>query len=137
MQGGARGFTLVETLVAAVILFAVLASALLSFQNSILASSKAESQVRLISKVPALRAKIGRQLRNFEASSGEGRLGELDFTWVATVRVEGDALDVREAGEGGVGFGVARSFTLWDVRLVVSLGGTSRQYDFSELTWTN
>jgi type II secretory pathway pseudopilin PulG len=131
MLGGSRGFTLVETLVAAVILFAVLTSALLSFQNSVLASSKAESQVRLISAVPALRARIGRQLRNFEASSGEGNLGELNFSWVARVRLEGDALDVREAGEGGVGLSVARSFTLWDVGLVVSLGGSSKQYNFS------
>jgi type II secretory pathway pseudopilin PulG len=130
------GFTLVETLIASVILFSVLASAFLSFQNSILASSRAERRIELLSEVPSLRAQIGRQLRSLEVNSGQGMRGDIPFRWSASITLEGDARDPTEMGVGGEDFALVRSFQLWEVTLELGSGNAAKRFQFTELTWS-
>ena len=79
-----RGFTLLEVLIAATILFAVLAAATETYRNALLASSRAQGLVSMLTPLPLITSAIRNQLRsnpsrpatagrNFSASRTNGR----------------------------------------------------------------
>lgn len=128
------GFSLVETLVAATIMFSVLVSAFLAFQSSITASAKAETRIELLASVPRVRVFVTEAIRSDGALSGAGNAGDITFDWSATSVTQGLAVDLSAAGDGPSGF-LERKFNLWRVAVKLELKGSQRDFFFTEITW--
>ncbi len=130
------GFSLVETLVAAMILFAVLSSAFLAFQGSILASAKAQSRIELLASVPLIRIDISQRLRSTSNLSGRGVVGLFRYSWSATPRVVGSAFN-QSLGNAPSPSSEDREFILWDVVFQVESSDSQRKFTFVELAWSD
>jgi|GEM_PF-6679437 Tfp pilus assembly protein PilV len=130
------GFSLVETLVAAMILFAVLSTAFLAFQGSILSSAKAQSRIELLASVPLIRRDISQRLRSTSNLSGRGVVDLFRYSWTATPRVSGSAFNP-SLGESPTPSSEDREFVLWDVVFQVESAGSRREFAFIELAWSD
>lgn len=132
----ARGFTLVEVLIAATILFMVIAAAAEGYRGALVASRKAESTVRLLAPLPLITSAIRDALR---ASVRESVAGGSELLGV---RYEFEATTAR-FGAPPPRFDVDRGdfteypprFRLYDVRLKLSAGAAERTFSYQELAW--
>lgn len=131
-----KGFSLIEVLVAATIMFSVLVSAYLAFQSSIIASAKAQSRIELLAEIPRIRSNITEALRVQGLLQGRGALGQSIYVWEAAPKSQGVALDMSAQSSSGSDF-VEREFYLWNVTVNVELDGQSREFTFTEFTWGN
>lgn len=128
------GFSLIETLVAATIMFSVLVSAFLAFQASITASAKAETRIELLTSVPRVRVSVTEAIRGNEELSGAGTLGGVSYEWKANAVTQGVALDLDAAGDTESGF-LERKFNLWRVAVRLEQDSSEREFSFTEITW--
>ena len=136
MRKHKKGFTLVETLVAAVILFSVLTSAFLAFQGAITSSARAESRLRLLAVVPRVRAEVTQQMRGSNVASGRGVMGGVAYEWRASLSTRGAALNIDDLGSSPGFAPQAREFRLWRVTVSLALSESRREFVFTELTWS-
>ena len=130
------GFSLVETLVAAMILFSVLSTAFLAFQGSILSSAKAQSRIELLASVPLIRRDISQRLISASNLSGRGVVGLFRYSWTATPRVSGSAFNP-SLDESPTPSSEDREFVLWDVVFQVESSDSQREFTFVELGWSD
>jgi prepilin-type N-terminal cleavage/methylation domain-containing protein len=124
-----HGFTLVEVLIAAVIMFMVLATAALSLRTAAHASERATRTVEL---TPVIRE----SLRNDPADerSGAGRLFGVEYRFRANIvrlgapptRFDPDVADFTE---------YAPRFALYDVELELERDGETTSFLYQELAW--
>ena len=128
------GFSLIETLVAATIMFSVLVSAFLAFQSSITASAKAETRIELLASVPRVRAFVTEAIQSDGDLLGAGSLGGVSYEWEADAVTQGVALDLDAVGDNPSEFG-ERTFNLWRVALRLEVDGSQREFSFTEITW--
>jgi len=128
------GFSLIETLVAATIMFSVLVSAFLAFQSSITASAKAETRIELLASVPRVRVFVSEAIRSNGDLLGAGSLGGVSYEWEADAVTQGVALDLDAVGDNPSEFG-ERTFNLWRVAVKLELDGSQREFFFTEITW--
>jgi prepilin-type N-terminal cleavage/methylation domain-containing protein len=132
----AQGFTLIEVLIAAAILFIVLAVAGYSYRGALLASRKAEGFVALVTPLPMILASIRDDLRQHpqERRGGEALLLGVRYRYVATtVRYEPPA--ARFDPDLGSFTSYAPRFRLYDVRLILTRASARREYRYQELAW--
>jgi prepilin-type N-terminal cleavage/methylation domain-containing protein len=130
------GFTLLEVLIAATILFTVLAVATETYRNALLASSRAEGLVNLLTPLPLITSAIRSQLRSspVEKLDGNAELLGVRYEWQATTvrhgsparRFDPDFTDFRD---------YPQRFRLYDVRLRLARGGQERVFLYQELAW--
>ena len=132
-----RGFSLIETLVAAMIIFSVLVSAFVAFQGSILASGKAQARLDLLAAVPHVRAEISEQLLENSLTSGQGAMGDVTFDWRAVKHATGYGGVDEISSERSFQNDRRRQFVLWTVTVDLALSGAKRSFQFSETTWSN
>lgn len=130
-----KGFSLVETLVASVILFSALTSAFLAFQGALIGSLKAESRLELLKAVPQARRSITSLVQESKASSGKGVADGVVYAWTAELQTAGVILDLDSGSVGDVGAPSERVFSLWQVSVILERGGVERQFSFTELSW--
>jgi prepilin-type N-terminal cleavage/methylation domain-containing protein len=131
-----RGFTLLEVLIAATILFTVLAVATETYRNSLLASRRAEALVGMLTPLPLITSSIRDRLRADPVERLDGRAELLG------VRYEWEATTVRYAPPArrfDADFGDFRDypprFRLYDVRLKLARGDQERVFLYQELAW--
>ena len=136
-----KGFTLLEVLVASLILFLVIVTMMNVYRGAILSSSKAERSLSLVAEVPQLRPLITQEI---QASSGEsyiersGVIGEISFQWRAEPVIKGRAYSPENEDMDSPFYRSGRGSTLlylWVVDLTVSMEGMQRSYQFEELSW--
>ena len=130
------GFTLLEVLIAATILFTVLAVATETYRNALLASSRAEGLVNLLTPLPLITSSIRSQLRSnpVEQLEGGAELLGVSYSWQATTvryapparRFDSDTGDFRD---------YPPRFRLYDVRLELARAGQERVFLYQELAW--
>jgi prepilin-type N-terminal cleavage/methylation domain-containing protein len=131
-----RGFTLIEVLIAATILFTVLAVAGYSYQSSLLASRKSESLVALITPLPMILESVRNELRDHPEveHSGQGIMLGVHYGFDAkTVRYEPPP--ARFDPDRTEFTKYAPRFRLYDVSLTLERGGAQRSYLYEELAW--
>jgi prepilin-type N-terminal cleavage/methylation domain-containing protein len=131
-----QGFTLIEVLIAATILFTVLAVASETYRNALLASSKAQAVVEMLTPLPLVTSSIRNQLRANPAEQleGAGELLGVQFSWQAETarygapapRFDPDAADFIDYGQ---------RYRLYDVKLQLRVRGHERSYLYQEIAW--
>ena len=136
----ASGFTLVETIVASVILFTCLGAANLSYNTAMNLVSRTDSAIRIAAVQSDIRAVIRNQL--FSGTlQGETRYAEdITYTWQAARRkwsrnIVGSSLETTGELEYG-----NFMLVLYHVSLTVNCTSNSQgrqsEFDYQELVWT-
>ena len=130
------GFTLIEVLIAATILFVAITVASETYRTAMQASRRAEAVVAMLTPLPLIVALVRSTLRDdpAERREGSGDLLGVGFRFDATTvrfgppprRFDPDAAVFRD---------YPPRFRLYDVRLVLSYGGQERTYLYQELAW--
>lgn len=131
-----RGFTLLEVLIAATILFTVMAVATETYRNSLLASSRAQGLVTMLTPLPLITSAIRNQLRSnpVEKLDGRSALLGVDYEWEATTvrygsppyRFDPDVTDF---------VSYPKRFRLYDIRLKLRLAKQQREFLYQEIAW--
>ena len=131
-----RGFTLLEVLIAATILFTAIAVASETYRAALLASRKAETLVAMLTPLPLITSSIRNDLRSDPAEQREGAAAMMGvgYTWRATTaryepppaRFDADRLDF---------VSYPPRFRLYDVELKLWLRGQKRVYIYQEVAW--
>lgn len=134
-----KGFTLLEVLVAAMILFLVIAMLAQIFATSTKASKAAERTVKVTSSMPlfvqAIREHLSSETPALGAKkTGRGELLQLRYEWNAEViefKAPPDRLDV----DLGSMTSYEPKFALWKVDLIIGQGEYERIVSYNEFTW--
>jgi hypothetical protein len=133
------GFTLVETIVASVILFTCLSAAALSYQTSVDLVTRAESAVRIASVLTEIRSQVREKITSGTLEGKDEYAPDVRFGWKAVLTRE--ARNITGASEeitGGLEYGRFQ-MTLYSVTLVVTCQMYGRErvsdYEYQELTW--
>ena len=130
-----KGFTLIEVLIASVILFLFLAIASQAFNQSATASRKAERAAKIAGLLPLLTENIRNKIvaaKQISVQSDSGSFFDLNYQWEATllerlgppkrlsVEIEDDTRD---------------RFNLWQVNVIIGEGRYQRRWQYEEITW--
>ena len=138
MNARAQGFTLLETLIAALILFSVLATMTEVLRTTLSSSVSAEASLALAEAAAALRPQVSLALRASDPRArrheGEGNYGATRYRWLAEKLDQGETLTVVE-GESLAPQDRGRPIYFWRVELTVSEGKRERTFQFNELSW--
>ncbi len=135
-----RGFTLIEVLIAAVIMFTVLAMATVSLRAAMHASERASRKTELLAPLPWITPTIRERLREYPGDnlaterSGEGIMFGVEYRFHALLVRSGapppqfdvDAADFIE---------YAPRFGLYDVELELEREGEKSRFVYQELAW--
>ncbi len=135
-----RGFTLIEVLIAAVIMFTVLATATVSLRGAMHASERASRKTELLAPLPWITPTIRERLREYPGDNlatehnGEGVVFGVEYRFHASLvrsgapppRFDVDAADFIE---------YAPRFGLYDVELELEREGEKSRFVYQELAW--
>jgi Tfp pilus assembly protein PilV len=131
-----RGLTLVEVLVAAVILFAALSLSAMTVQSLRQSSAQAEKIIKTLRPARMIALSIQQQIRNQpeETLSGNGQIETVTYRWQATVIAKGSAPERFDFDSGSVTVPPER-FWLYQVDVELNHAGRTEQVQFKELAW--
>lgn len=135
-----QGFTLIEVLIAAVIMFTVLATATLSLRGALVASERATRTTELLAPLPWITSTIRDRLRDRVLESptpeysGDGALFGVDYRFRAELvsfapppsRFDPDVANFIE---------YPPRFGLYDVELTLEREGEISSFIYQELAW--
>ena len=132
-----KGFTLIEILIASVILFLFLALASEAFGQAALASRKAERAVKVAGILPLLTENIRQQIVSADPTgeySGGGVLFELEYKWQATLLAR-KSPPPRLDHEVEAFTTYSERFNLWQVDVTVIDGSYQRTWRYEDISW--
>ena len=138
-----KGFSLIEVLVASLILFLVVVSMMSVYRGALLSSTKATESLELVSLVPHVRTSITEIIREsaFQTQlEGELFYKDTQFFWEANIMANGRAFDLENINFGNsvimpdTGQGATPMY-LWKVTLEVKVGNKLREFEFWEVSW--
>lgn len=134
---GARGFTLVELLIAGTILFAVITTITDAYRTSLQSSLRAEEAVRMITPLRFIVSDIANELQKdaAETRQGDGTMLGVSYRYSAqsvlflppASRFDPDTSNFRS---------YEPRYRLYDVNLTLTYRGRSREFKYQELAWT-
>ncbi|CAH1528278.1 hypothetical protein DA096_15315 [Vibrio rotiferianus] len=128
---GSKGFTLLEVLIASLIIFAAIALTSVVYSNSLSSSLKAQRAVKIATILPIMQDSIASELMlsKERTGSGKGALAEVTYEWKAKVNKQeelvGDIMSERLTGRFAI---------LWDVELSITYQNIIRIYDYQEFS---
>jgi prepilin-type N-terminal cleavage/methylation domain-containing protein len=131
-----RGFTLLEVLIAATILFMVLAVATETYRNSLLASGRAQGLVTMLTPLPLITSAIRNQLRSNPAEKlgGSDELLGVDYEWEAVTVRYGSPPD-RFDPDLTEFVSYPKRFRLYDITLKLRRAKQERVFLYQEIAW--
>jgi len=137
MQRNNRGFTLIEVLIAAVIMFAVLALTAVSFKTARQSSEKAANVVNMLAPLPLIMDTIRTQIRSnpLENLHGDGAFSGISYQWQADSQLFLSPPNIIDP-ETMLATNYQPRYRLYQVNLTLSLGNQQRQLSYKELAWT-
>ncbi|WP_258404997.1 type IV pilus modification PilV family protein [Shewanella psychrotolerans] len=136
MNNSQNGFTLIEVLIAATILFAVIGVVSQTYRSATIASSKATRSAELLGITPLLLDTIRFRLKMEKTDKpidDEGILNGFEFQWRAHVIKKG--APPSRFGSDGEMVSFDNKFYLWQVKIAVKKQDYSQTFEFEELTW--
>lgn len=137
IKSAERGFTLTEVLIAAMILFTVVATVSQVYQAAVTSGIKASRSVELSGVVPLLADTISFNLQQADPTqtiSQQGIINDYQFTWTATVKDKAPP-PPRYEFETERLITMDEKFYLWQVQLEVLKDDYQQQYGFTVLSW--
>jgi prepilin-type N-terminal cleavage/methylation domain-containing protein len=135
-----RGFTLIEVLIAAVIMFTVLATATVSLRGAMHASERASRKTELLAPLPWITPTIRERLREHPGDklaterSGEGVVFGVEYRFHASL-VRSGAPPSRFDVDAAEFVEYAPRFGLYDVDLELEREGEKSRFVYQELAW--
>lgn len=138
-----KGFTLIEILVASVILFSAISVVTLIFKSSYVASQKAQLKVEQTGIVSVLLKKVQQEIRDKTTYSsdkleGEGVIWGKKYQWHA-ILLEFKAPIDKFDNETGTTDKFDEKYKLWQVDLVIGTGKSIEksivEYQYNEISW--
>jgi type II secretory pathway pseudopilin PulG len=135
-RGRAGGFTLIEVLIAATILFMVLAVAAESYRGALLASRRATLLVGVLTPLTLVTNAVRDKLREAarDKLDGGGELLGVGYRFEATTVRYGAPARRFDPDDGSFRDYPPR-FRLYDVRLTLRKGDLHREFLYQELAW--
>lgn len=134
-----QGFTLLEILVASVILFSSIAAISLVYRGALLSAEKANAHVTISGVIPNVLGQIRQNIR----SKGDLQVTELKglaeswgvkYRWTALqtlFKAAPATLDFEN-----VGYTVPpNKYKLWNVSVTLEFKGVEKNYEFQEMSW--
>jgi prepilin-type N-terminal cleavage/methylation domain-containing protein len=137
-----NGFTLIEVLVASLILFIAISSATIVFNGAVKSKQSATAAIGNYVYLPLLTEHIGVEIRrlsgNARTADGEGHLFGTDYTWRAVIESQAP-IKGGTTGEGGssISNNASRRAALWNVNLNVKHDNKEQTYVFNITSWAS
>lgn len=133
-----RGFTLIEVLIAAAIMFSVLAVAAVSFKTARQTSDKAAETVLLLAPLPLIMDTIRMQIRAnpLDSLNGDGAFSGVRYVWSAETQLFLAPPSFVDA-ESLAKIQYEPRYRLYTVQLTLMHGAQKRQFVYKELAWTS
>jgi type II secretory pathway pseudopilin PulG len=130
------GFTLIEVLIAAVIMIAVLTLTSMSFRSAQNNNLAAASTLRLLSPLPLITDTISAQIRERaeENLNGDGFLNGVQYSWTAKTELFSPPPPAYSA-ENDEYTHYPKRFRLYLVKLTLTNGKKTEQFEYKELAW--
>jgi prepilin-type N-terminal cleavage/methylation domain-containing protein len=131
-----KGFTLVEVLIASVILLAVLSLTANSFSQSRINSKQAENVVLLHAPLPFILDTIRQQIRDNPIAelNGDGAFQQVEFSWSATTEhfmPPPNSMIVENLQT----VAYQPRFRLYSVHLQLRYQSKTREFNYKEIAW--
>tara|TARA_R110000787_G_scaffold189130_1_gene300821 strand:- start:441 stop:869 length:429 start_codon:yes stop_codon:yes gene_type:complete len=132
-----KGFTLVEIMVASVILFTAITLLTFVYRTAVLSSGKAANNVKITSTVTMVMSNIQSHIRGANALkplSGSGRIDGVEYHWQSSLLKQAPAPKRFDPDEGKWVAGVVRYY-FWQVNLSLTYGSLVKDYHYNEVSW--
>tara|TARA_R110002167_G_scaffold366448_1_gene597401 strand:- start:23487 stop:23936 length:450 start_codon:yes stop_codon:yes gene_type:complete len=134
-----QGFTLIEVLVAAVILFTSIALVSNVYRGAFLSSDKADKHLVINSVLPAILATVRDDIRT-QSYLADSVIKRNSNMWGINYKWEANLIDFKSAPERfDVDFGYLvtppKKYKLWHVTLIISKGNSFKTFNYNELGW--
>lgn len=129
-----QGFTLVEVLIASVLLFTSLGLVYSAFSQSVINTEKAQKIIKLNGAFPLVVSKIKSELNNEIDESkrdGTGVIGDVVYQWSSKPVKESSLLKLETNDFNSQ----SNSVQLIEVSVFMKVADIERQYSFKETVW--
>jgi Tfp pilus assembly protein PilV len=136
-----QGFTLIEILVAAVILFTSIATVSMVYRGAFLSSEKANQYLTITGVLPSVLANIRSNIRA-QGNSSDSELGQkgetwsVQYAWQAKLVEHKGAPDKLDVDTGDFVISPLK-YKLWLVDLSMQFQTTNKQFQFYEVSWND
>ncbi|MFQ3189624.1 MAG: prepilin-type N-terminal cleavage/methylation domain-containing protein [Paraglaciecola sp.] len=133
-----KGFTLLEVMIASVILISSIAAISISYRGALIASQRADNNIQVSGVMPVIMAQVSEGLQQLD--KGETKLFQNGVSWGVKYQWQAELIDFKspperfDPDEGDFIVDQAR-FRLWLVDLQVEKGSVQQTYQFNELSW--
>jgi prepilin-type N-terminal cleavage/methylation domain-containing protein len=137
----AQGFTLIEVLVAALILFSSIAMVSMVFRGAFISSEKANNHMVISGVLPAVLATLRQDIRDQGDISltqlrDKGAMWDVNYQWQAALVAHQSAPEKFDIESRKLVTPPAK-YKLWQVELTLTHKSLSKQYQFNELSWSS
>lgn len=131
-----QGFTLLEVLVASVIMIAVLSVTAVSFQSARRSSESALATLEMLAPLPLITDTIKAQIRAnpIDSLHGNGQFKGVTYNWQAKTILFRAAPSGYDA-ENDVKITFAPRYRLYDVNLTLTLANKTEHFQFKAVSW--
>ncbi|GGA98862.1 prepilin-type N-terminal cleavage/methylation domain-containing protein [Agarivorans gilvus] len=132
-----KGFTLIETLVAALIMFMVLAVSTQLYHSSVVASQKATASLILSGQFEEARILVKNEIlrrHNSDAIAFSGQMGDITYEVEAELIASSTRQKVFNPETGNYDQ-PKNIYKLWDVKLLLINVNSKRTIRYKELSW--
>ena len=136
-----QGFTLIEVLVASVILFSAIATVSMVYRGAFISSETADKHINIAGVLPSILATIRADIRHQGNSistelADESSAWNINYRWQALLVKHKAAPPVFDPDSGKMTT-PPQKFKLWSVELVLEYRNLTKSYQFNELSWTD
>lgn len=133
------GFTLIEVMVAAVILFSVIATVSMVYRGAFLSSEKADKHINLAAVMPSILAVIKADIQSKENErknllTGKNSAWQVNYQWQATLLEQKSPPKKYDPFTQKLADAEIK-YKLWQVQLTLRYKNLVKQYQFKELSW--
>jgi prepilin-type N-terminal cleavage/methylation domain-containing protein len=134
------GFTLLEVLVASVILISAIAAISLSYRGALVASQRADINIQIAGVMPIIVAQVSERIKQLDDGgttlTDSAQNFGVNYSWQAELinfKAPPERFDPDEANF----IQDPARFRLWRLNLQVEKNGLKQQYQYNELSWLN
>ncbi|XQW85901.1 PulJ/GspJ family protein [Thalassotalea piscium] len=136
-----RGFTLIEVLVATVILIISITVVSMIYRGAYIGSEKANNHIMIKTALPAILATVRSEIRQRSNSNdtqleGRNKVWDTQYYWTAQLKEFKSPPAHMDVDAGGF-VTPDKKYKLWEVALTLTMKQTTKSYQFKELSWNN